>query len=279
MLCKNMDSLRRYLPAVINSEYAKYEAEVSEANHWIRGEILGSALYETINGEQFADDELLYLCEAVVARKAYMEGIPSFDLAETSSGFVVSRNEQQAPASPERVQKLRESIALRLTDSIERLLQYLEQHPDYHDQWKGSPVYAMLTDTFIHTLTEFRRYAPFPGSRMEYIDAKPRMLEVIRLRIEPVISRELSDEIIEQLRDDDLSQANSRIIGDLKFAYANYVAGQTEKANTFLYKVRGRLNAQAEDYPAWESSAVYAAYNASTVDKYNKGRPVFRAGF
>ncbi len=279
MLCSTIESLKKYLPTVINSEYCKYEAEVADANHWIRKEILGSMLFDAITGEDFSDHELYYLCEAVVSRKAYLEGIPSFDLAETASGFVVSRNEQQTPASAERVQKLRDSLAQRLTDSVETLLQYLEEHSGYHDQWKGSPVYAVLTDTYIHTLTDFRRYAPFAGSRLDYLAAKPFMLNAIRLKIEPVISPELSGQIIEQLKDDDLSESNLRILEDLKSAFAHYVIGETETGNTYLYRVRKRLHADPRDYPAWESSEVYTAFLAGAIDKYNPERPVFRAGF
>lgn len=279
MFCTSIEILKKYLPTVINSEYAKYEAEVLEANRWLKSEILGKELFESMEEPDFNDEELVGYCEAVVARKAYLEGIPSFDLTETSAGFVVTRNDNQAPASPERVKKLQDSIAHRLTDSIENLFQYLEEHTDYHNDWKGSSTYALLSDTYIHTLSEFRRYAPWPGSRIEWVAAKPGMLNVIRLQIEPVISQELSEEIIEELRDDDLSASNETIINDLKAAYANFVVGQVDTGNAYLYRVRKKLMADPEDFPAWENSELYAAIEASTVDKYDEDRHIFRAGF
>jgi hypothetical protein len=281
MFCTTIESLKKYLPTVINSEYEKYQAEVLDANRWLRNDVIGPELFDSVQaGDYFEDiDALTAHCESVVARKAYLEGIPSFDLTETSAGFVVTRNENQAPASPERVKKLQDSIAHRLTDAVESLLQYLEENTDYHALWKGSPTYALLTDTYIHTLTEFRRYTPWPGSRIEWIAAKPSMLNVIRLKIEPVISSELSDCIIEELRDDDLDEANTSIIENLKFAFANFCVGEESAGNAYLYKVRKKLMANPSDFPTWENSELYAAIVASTVDKYKTDRPFFRAGF
>jgi len=281
MFCTSIESLKKYLPTVINSEYEKYQAEVLDANRWLRNEVIGAELFDSVEaGDYFEYIDLLTThCESVVARKAYLEGIPSFDLTETSAGFVVTRNDNQAPASPERVKKLQESISHRLTDAIESLLQFLEEHSDFHALWKGSPTYALLTDTYIHTLTDFRRYAPWPGSRIEWIAAKPSMLNVIKLKIEPVISTELSECIIEQLRDDDLDEANTSIIQNLKFGFANFCVGDDNAGNSYLYKVRKKLMANPSGFPTWENSELYTAIQASTVNKYDTTRPFFRAGF
>jgi len=240
MICTSIDTLKKYLPTVINSEYEKYEAEVKDANRWFQREIVGDSLYAVIIEEpdELTEDwqKLLELSEAVVARKAYLEGIPSFDLVETSGGFVVTRNENQVPASPERVRKLEESMKNRLTDSVEDLLTFLEETDFYWTEWKGSPTYSLLTDTYIHSLREFRKYAPYPGSRIDYMNARPAMLAVIKLRIENVISSDLSDEIIEQLRDDMVSDENEEIIENLKYAYANFVIGNIDVGNSLMYR-------------------------------------------
>lgn len=279
MFCTTIESLKKYLPTVINSEYEKYQAEVMEANRWIENEILGTPLLQIIESEDFDDAVLVDRCEAVVARKAYLEGIPSFDLTETSAGFVVTRNENQAPASPERVKKLQDSIAHRLTDSVESLLQYLEENEYYHETWKVSPAYVIISEIYIHSLTQFRRYAPWPGSRVDWIAARPAMINVIKLKIEPVISTELSEVIIESLRDGDISDGILTIIEDLKFAFANFCTGNESAGNSYLYRVRKKLMANPSEFPAWENSVLYNAILASTVNKYDSTRNIFRGGF
>jgi acyl-CoA reductase-like NAD-dependent aldehyde dehydrogenase len=114
---------------------------------------------------------------------------------------------------------------------------------------------------------------------MEWIAAKPHMLNVIKLKIEPVISRELSEEIIEELRDDDLSDINKTIIDNLKFAFANFVTGKADEGYSYLYRIRKKLMATPDNFPAWKTSETYKAILESTANKYNTDRKIFRAGF
>jgi hypothetical protein len=285
MICNSIDILKKYIPTIVNNDFEKYRAEVTEANTWFKKEIAGANLYNTIIGALDAEEtpqghlKIIELSEAVVSRKAYLAGIPSYDLTETAGGFVVTRNENQAPASPERVKKLEDAISLRLTDAIEDLLEFLEETAAYHEDWKGSPTYTLLTDIYIKTLRDFRRYATFDGSRLDWIAAKPRMFNTIRLSIWPVISQELSDQIIEQLRDEDLSEKNKTIIEDLRFAFANFFANNPEAGNSYLMRIRKRLLANPADFPAFDNSELYTAIKALAINKYNPERGIFRAGF
>ena len=277
MIAGTIEILRKYLPTIVVTDFSKYETEVWEANNWLKREITGSTLYDILDGA--GNEELLTYAEAVVSRKAYLEGIPGFDLLETQAGFVVTRNENQAPASPERVKKLQEQIAKKLSDNIEDLLEYLEEHPDYHDEWKGSPAYSLLSDTYILTLKEFRRYAPFESNRLAFIEAKPKMIDAIHLKIEPIISPELSDQIIEQLRDGDLTAENNAILDNLRFAYAGYTAGRDTIAYSYLMKVRKVIMKTPDNYTAFRDSDLYATIQATTIEKNTIEKPIFRAGF
>lgn len=285
MICNSVDILKKYIPTIVNNDFGKYKPEVTEANAWFKKEITGADLYETITEAIEAEFtpaqhvKIILLSEAVVSRKAYLAGIPTYDLTETAGGFVITRNENQAPASPERVKKLEDAISLRLTDAIEDLLEYLEETAAYHEDWKGSPTYTLLTDTYIQTLRDFRRYALFSGSRLDWIAAKPRMFNVIRLNIWPVISQELSDQIIEQLRDDELSDSNKTIIEDLRFAFANFFDNNPEAGNSYLMRIRKRLLATPTDFPAFNTSELYTTIKAQTINKYDPERGIFRAGF
>ena len=279
MLCNTIDKLKKYLPTVVSNSFGKYQADVEEANRWLKKEVLGETLYEKAANPDFDNEELFSLCEAVIARKAYLEGIPSYDLLETEGGFIVTRNENQAPASPERVRKLQDQVRVKLTDSIEELLYFLENTTEYKEEWKGSEAYTLLKDTYIPTLTEFRRYAPWDKTRVEWVARKATMKKVIRLCIEPVISRELSDEIINQLREGNLSDSNKLIIENLKSAFASYVIGEEETGQSFINRVRKQLLANPAGFPAFNTSELYKTIRENAIDKYNKERPFFRAGF
>lgn len=285
MICNSINIIKKYIPTIVNNDFGKYKSEVTEANSWFKKEMTGSNLYEIITAAIAAEEtpethkKIIQLSEAVVSRKAYLAGIPTYDLTETASGFVITRNENQAPASPERVKKLEDAISLRLTDAIEDLLEFLEETEAYHEDWKGSPTYTLLTDTYIQTLRDFRRYAPFAGSRLDWIAAKPNMFNIIRLNIWPVISQELSDQIIEQIRDAELSEKNKIIIEDLRFAFANLLANNPEAGNSYLMRIRKRLLANPADFPAFNTSELHTSIIAQNINKYSSERGIFRAGF
>ena len=166
-----------------------------------------------------------------------------------------------------------------LSESVENLLEFLEEHPDYHDEWKGSPAYSLLSDTFILTVREFRKYAKFDGSRMEWIKLHPEMMNAIMLKIHPRISPELSDQIIEQLRDGDLTPANKAILENLRFAFANFTIGNTDLAESYLVRVRNVITKKLDDYPEFRDSDLYASILANASVKNNPENTIFRAGF
>lgn len=286
MICSTLEKFKKYHPTIVGSDYSKYESDIVDANLWIKRELLGESLYDHVD-DSSEDQTLISLCEAVVARKAYMEGIPSYDVTETASGFVVARNENQAPASPERVAKLVKSMESKLSNSIEDLLEYLEDNStedgsgpgDYGSLWRGSLTYTFLSDTFIPTIRMFRRYAPFPESRMEWVAQKPRMINVIKLKMYPVLSQELCEEIIEEIRDNDLTTANAAIIENIRHAYANLITGDPEEGHSYLLRVKKYIMAHLSDYPAFADSDLYATIQATIIEKNTILKPIFRAGF
>jgi hypothetical protein len=277
MIVTTIDRMKQLVPVIVGSDFSKYETFVKEAREWLKHELIGSALYEKVNDEGY--ETLLDYCESVVANKAYLTGLPYFDLIETESGFAVTRTDTKAPASRERVDALKKGIENWLTDAIERLLEYLEENSQFHEDWKGSETFTLLTETYIHTLKEFRRYAPFSGSRLDFVKALPQMLDIIYLKIIPVISAELSDEIIEELRDDDMTVPNKAILRNLRFAFANYVAGNDEVAHSYLMRIRKVLLNDPDSYPAFKNSGLYVNILSAVITKNTEEKTIFRAGF
>lgn len=283
MLINNINTLKEYIPTIVSGEFGKYQSYMADANKWISREILGSNLYGAIKdltsipptqpeeGEPLPDHSALVArAEAVVANKGYLDAIPMLDLIQTESGFGVVRTDKVAPASPERVKALIDGTKQKLSDSIEELIDYLEDTASYHDDWKGSPAYSLLTDTYIQTLREFNRYYYFNGTRLEFVKFKPKLLEAINLKICPVISTELSDQIIEQLRDDELTTANKVIIEPLRYAMALFANGEDKSANSYLLRVRKIIMEKTDEYPAFQNSALYARIIA-TANTVNSG--------
>lgn len=165
-----------------------------------------------------------------------------------------------------RIKALIAGLNSKLSDAIEELIDYLEEETDYHDEWKGSPAFTLLSDTYIQTLREFRRYAAFTGfNRLDFVKFKPKLLEAINLRICPVISEDLSDQIIEQLRDGDLTIENTAILENLRYAMALFASSEEKSATSYLMRVRKVIITTPDNYPAFKASSLYAAILAQTT--------------
>lgn len=273
MLVPTLEILKKYIPTITADEtdeenFDKYESFVEDANTWLKREVIGSTLYAVIK-DLLEDDathaELVKRANKVVAHKSYIDSIPFNDLIETASGFAVIETDTKAPASAKRVEKLVDANKKKLSDAVDELIEYLEETTAYHDDWKGSPTYSLLTDTFIHTLREFRQFAPFEGNRTDWIRDKMKMFSVINLRMAPVISQELCDQIIEQQRDGDLTAANLEIIQNCKYAAALFFVGEEKSASSYLFRIRKTCTDNLDSYPAFRDSALYAKILAQTT--------------
>ncbi|MDA3867016.1 MAG: hypothetical protein PF489_09765 [Salinivirgaceae bacterium] len=277
MLVSTIETLQKHIATIVSNNYEKYESYIEDANAWVRRELLGSTLYDTVKDLASSDSthgELVKRAERVVAHKAYLDAVPFLDLIETDSGFAVIKTDSKAPASKERVNKLVEGIKVKLSDAIDELIDYLEDNEMYHEAWKVSLAYSLLTDTFIPTLREFNRYAHFEGNRLDYIKAKPRMLDIMNNVMSPVISSELIDEITEQLKDDDITPKNLLLVDKLKYAFALFTIGQERSASAYLNKVRKIIIAAPDDYPAFANSELYAKIIVQT--SFENSGTIFR---
>jgi len=263
MIIEDIATLRKYIPTIVandedgTDQFSKYLTYIKSAEKYLKREILGDPLYELLEAP---NSDLVDLCSAVVAHKAYLEAIPFMDLIETGSGFAVTSNQNLTPASTARVTALLKATEIRLGECIEDLLEFLEENSEYHDEWKPSKTYSLISDSYIHSLREFRNYAPFEGGRIEFLRHRPELLKSRLLKIEPVISKELSAEIIEQLRDDDLNEANKNIIEDLRFALANYTVNADIIGDSFISRVKSYLIANVDSFPSFKASTIYQHY-------------------
>jgi hypothetical protein len=260
MIINNIETLKQHIATIVGAEIDRYNPYLETAEKFLKREITGAELFALAIPD---NAELLKLCQAVVAHKAYLDAIPFLDLVETESGFAVTHNQNLTPASTKRVKDLIAATAERLTECIEDLLEYLETTTgEMLDAWKGSVTYTLVNDNFIDSIRMFRNYADFAGSRMEWIAFRNKLTRARKLKIEPVISRELSEVIIEDMRDGDLTVANDKLIDDLRFAIAAYATGDNEAGDSFVARVRKVIYTTPDDYPVFKASDIYVQYLA-----------------
>lgn len=262
MIITTIAQFKERIATIQGGNIKRYEPYLATADLYLSSELIGATLYGKLTDE--GNETLLARCQDVVALKAYHDAIPFLDLVETETGFgvVSSGGSNLVPASRERVDKLIAQTEKRLSDAIELLLAYMEETTAYHTDWATAPAYSIIHSSYIFTLTQFRRYARYEGSRLEFVKDAPKMQRAIRYIIEPVISREQSQAIIAELISGTISEATTAIIEDLRFALAMYLTGETEAANASLAKVKDVLYDDPDSYPEFKASDIYTDYLA-----------------
>jgi hypothetical protein len=265
MIVDSLDILKQHVAtiAAVNS-FVLFKSYVEAAESWAKTQLLGADLFDYVDAHKTdeAHRDLIVRVQRIIALNGFDRSVPFMDLVQTETGFAVTSTENLAPASKERVAALRAGLQRECDAAIEDLLLFLEEAAEYHDEWKGSPVYTLLTDTFLPTFTLFKRYAPYsaavdavyPKCRLDFSRLNGKLREIMANQITNVLGTEFTADLLEELRDDDLTGANEKILEPLRFALGLYTLGLDTQAAGFIGKVTALLKANPEQYPAWAAS-------------------------
>ena len=111
ILITSDDQLRLYLPnalATVQGEmslFDKLSADLQLAENWLSVHFLDTSLLTRIAEEEGAETAG-NLCRRIVVADALLRAVPSLDLVLTPNGFGIVSNQNIAPASKDRVDRL-----------------------------------------------------------------------------------------------------------------------------------------------------------------------------
>lgn len=248
-----IDSLKPYQ----DSAFEKYLRDVL-------GDDLADSLVlwynESPRGQDADLTALLPYAQRVIAKFGFHEAAPNLDLQLTESGFGVVSNQTLAPASKDRVNRFMASLETEGWDAVEMLLRYLEQNADDYPQWTESDAYTMQLRNFINSAEEFDKYVHIGKSRLKFRSMRNTMDNIEILKIDPVISEPLAEQIRLEIRENTLTDANAALLPLIKRAVANLTAA--EEIDTrykltgehYLSEVRKVLDKNPDSYPLYRDS-------------------------
>jgi len=266
MIVDSLDIMKQHVATIAAvDKFELLQSYVEAAERWAKNELLGADLFDFVEAHKTNSDqrELLVRVQRVIALNGFNRAVPFLDVVQTNNGFAVTDAEGLVPASKERVASLRAGLQAETDEAVEELLRFLEETAAYHDDWKGSPTYTLLTDTFLPTYTLFKRYAPYskainltyPKSRLDFAQLNGKLREVMADKIRGTLGAEFMDELLEQLRDDDLPAENNQLMENIRFALGMYAIGLIPQGDNFMAKVTDILKKAPEDYPTWRNSS------------------------
>lgn len=204
MLITSDEQLRRLIPnvfATVEGEPSLFEKltpflETSE--DWAKQHFVPDDLFELIaessaSAETEADNSTVAaLClslEKAIVCEAYKNAIPSLDLVLTPNGFGIVSNQNVAPASKERVERLLASLEAERDRNIEQLLLRLPTI----EGWEQSEQGKYFAATMFPFLGLCRRLAIREHLWDEYQHLHDRLIKIENVLAETYFSQEQMD--------------------------------------------------------------------------------------
>lgn len=274
------------------------------AERWLVQKVLGANLYATIlamiDASTGQDETLITLCRNVIANHAYWDAVPFLDLQHTEAGFGVIQSTNKAPASKERIERLRAQCLARRDQELDFLIEYLMGATAYHDEWKGSTEFDKLFNSLLPTLTIYRQYHHI-ADRNTLDKMHSSIITAQSTTVARVISSDYMDALIEDQKDDDFTSADLAILNNLRHAVCllalsdsihdmsvvvdtggmvrsanaqafNYANEQRLQSYSNHFKARGKeilekvldtLMTTPDNYPVFKASSTYTALTAT----------------
>lgn len=152
-LIPDNDTLKKYVPNTLKEVagetplYDKIRYHLMQAEQWLTDTFVSS---ETMGRIRTYSDStpLLHYCRIITAAEAMLHAIPQLDLILTPNGFGIVSNQNIAPASKDRIERLLLSLEKLRDDALQIILSML---PDAH-HWTASTQYDYFAATMFPCL-------------------------------------------------------------------------------------------------------------------------------
>ena len=253
-LINNDDTLRQYLPnvfATVKGEvslFDKVKVDIDLAENWVIQTFVSTKTFDAICG--YADDKPIKVITAkLIATEALRRAIPSLDLVLTPNGFGVVSNQNIAPASKERVDRLIGSLADYRDDCIANLLPLLSRESD----WLGSVQASFFGVTMFPDLA-ITDQVKGTGSKWErYLSLRPKILD-----IEASLAEEFfSPELMARLRNEVLRKTHTadlaRVINAIRGQVVDLLNGGSIRMRDMI-DVVNHIRRFPDLFPEWHAS-------------------------
>jgi hypothetical protein len=292
MLIKTLDEFQQYVRIVGIFPVETLIASVPDTQANYFPDVLGDELLNDLDAwYEIGDDKpdiprysaLLPYVQRALARFTIFMASPELDVTITGSGIGVIMNQNIAPASADRVKKFDNANEERGWDNIETLLIFLEDHLSDYPEWVNSPAYTMDVRNLINSAIDFDFFYNIQRSRLKFKSLRPVMDNIEMLKIRKVISDELFDRILNEIKTGSITDPIKKILKKLQFSVANYTMAdamdgdkyqghdQTVNENRFnrdlalflsngdkyLADVRTTIDTNPDDYPEYVNSPIY----------------------
>ena len=253
-LINNDDTLRQYLPnvfATVKGEvslFDKVKVDIDLAQNWAVNSFTGEVLFSDICSRS-ADDPLRILSAKLIVTEALRRAIPSLDVVLTPNGFGVVSNQNIAPASKERVDRLIGSLADYRDECIANLLPALVGAT----QWLTSSQAAFFGETMFPDLA-ITDQVKGTGSKWErYLALRPKILDIEASLAEEFFSPELMVRLKKEVLRKTHTADIARVINAIRGQVVDLLNGGSIRMRDMI-DVVNHIRCYPDLFPEWHAS-------------------------
>ena len=194
MLISDNDTLKRYVPNTLKAVagetllFDKIRYHLLQAEQWLTDTFVSSETMARIRS--YSDNTpLLHYCRIITAAEAMFHAIPQLDIILTPNGFGIVSNQNIAPASKERIERLLISLEKLRDDTLQIILTML---PDAH-HWTASSQYDYFAATMFPMLDIVHQLGFADHIWLRYQDTRTKLLDIEQRLETEYFSKELMD--------------------------------------------------------------------------------------
>ena len=254
-LINNDTDLRRYIPNQVVA--VKCEASfidkatpwIYTAEQWIFATFCPSSVIDAILADKSLSAFHATLA-AVAAHRALADAIPSLDLVQTVNGFAVISNQNLAPASRDRVDRLIAAHRSQCDTAISALIPQLAAVAE----WRDTPPCDYFRSTLFPTPAHIRPLASGAATWERYEELHPAIVAAE----DRLAAEYISPDLMQRLRDEalglsQLSTLDARLCEALRAHVADIIQDRPLR-NTVLSDIVDYIRRHPDTFPEWHRS-------------------------
>jgi hypothetical protein len=238
MLFSKIEELRQYVNVTEGLNFETIAPDINRCESQILKRYLGALQYDELNIEYNlrVDDleemegrlfELLQKVRPAVALLSVLNGAGMLSVQISDSGFQMISTETHKQAFAWMKNDAKAYLAQFGYLMIDELLSFMEANKDDYPLWTADErAYGFNKKYMIPTALVFNDFIKIGESQLTYLALQPMMSRVEAFKIAPSISAGLFNQIKEEIKNNNVSDDNSMLLGYLQPAIAYFTAAK-----------------------------------------------------
>lgn len=275
LILSKIAEFTEYIPTAVGSDLEDLKPYTLEAEHWLKNELIGFPLYykivsisanpveSTFDGtfdytfdESIPPEDIVKAAKLVICLHAYLSAIPFLDVVQTPNGFAVVNNQNVAPASKDRVDRLIGSVEKRLTAAIDSLIQFAFSYSQFRELWaKEDLLFEKHTEIVFITTKELMYHSGNKSASYTDLFSSHPLILSLQETLEKHISADYLNELLSKRRTAGWTAADKKVFPGVQTIIGLYL--QKKDPYKLIEKLVNLMIKNPEDYPTYLKSEEY----------------------